>query len=187
MASTSGWLCVYGPGQQPHQAWSVIHSTGSLIAPGASTQLAFSPDGATLAVASPVAQVLGTDAVAVAAAGGQPGAVSLYEVARTGGTASAMVPPLLLEQEQRAQLPELQLWHQWGLSSTPVGLAVLPGGGLELMHGKQLQPGQVRTGSPQVLCSATLYLLALCWHVCVLRHHAWCCRTGAAVLAAGRT
>jgi hypothetical protein len=81
--------------------------------------------------------------------------VSLYEVARAGGMVSAMVPPLLLEQEQRAQLPELQLWHQWGLSSTPVGLAVLPGSGMELMHGKQLQPGQVRAGIVQSQRSGT--------------------------------
>jgi hypothetical protein len=134
----------------------MVHSTGSLIAPGSQPLLAFSPDGASLAVGSLTAQVLSTDAVAVAAAGGQPGTISLYQVAAAapasssssgaGGAAlSALLPPLLLEQRPGgAQLPELRLWHQWSLSSAPAGLLVLPGSsGLRLLEGVQLRPSQV--------------------------------------------
>lgn len=140
VASSSGWLCVFGTAQHGSQPWSIVHSTGSLIAPGTHTQLAFSPDGTSLAVASPAVQLLGTDAVSLAAAGGQPGAVSLYHVADSSSGPAALLPPLLMEQQQ---LPELMLWHQWSLCSMPAGLAVLPSSGLQLLHGKQLHPSQV--------------------------------------------
>lgn len=150
VASSSGWLCVFGADQRSsqHQPWSLLHSTGSIMTPGAQAQLAFSPDGTSLAVASPVAQLLGTDAVALAALGAQPGAVSLYEVSHSGTGLSALLPPLLQQQQgQRGQLPELLLWHQWSLSSTPVGLFVLPSSGVVLVHGRQLQPAQVRVSN----------------------------------------
>lgn len=148
VASSSGWLCVFEASQPGAQGWALCHSTGSLISPGAPTHLAFSPDGSTLAVASPVAQLVGPDAVAVVAAGGQPGAVSLYQVAsgRADSSSSALaglLPPLLLEQQQRVQLPELLLWHSWSLCSMPAGLLVLPSSGFKLLRGKQLQPTQV--------------------------------------------
>lgn len=142
---SSGWLCVFGAEHASGQPWSLIHSSGGLVASGTQAQLAFSPDGTTLAVSSPVAQMLGTDAIALASLGAQPGAVSLYGVSRSGVGLSALLPPLLLQQQgQQQQLPELRLWHQWSLSSTPVGLFVLPSSGLGLLQGKQLQPAQVR-------------------------------------------
>lgn len=145
VVSGSGWLCVFGAEHASGQPWSLIHSSGGLVASGVQAQLAFSPDGTTLAVSSPVAQLLGTGAVALASLGAQPGAVSLYGVSRSGVGLSALLPPLLLQQQgQQQQLPELRLWHQWSLSSTPVGLFVLPSSGLELLQGKQLQPAQVR-------------------------------------------
>jgi len=151
VASSSGWLCVFEASQPGAQGWALCHSTGSLISPGAPTHLAFSADGSSLAVASPVAQLVGTDAVAVVAAGGQPGAVSLYQVASgradsSSGALAGLLPPLLLEQQQRVQLPELLLWHSWSLCSMPAGLLVLPSSGFKLLSGKQLQPTQVIHG-----------------------------------------
>jgi hypothetical protein len=67
----------------------------------------------------------------------------LYHISSSGTGLSALLPPLL-QQGQREQLPELLLWHQWSVSSTPAGLGMLPSSGFELMHGKQLQPAQVR-------------------------------------------
>lgn len=150
VASASGWLSVFEAALPGSSSWTPIHSSGSLLAAGACA-LAFTADGTSLAVASPAAQLRGMDAAAVAAAGGQPGTVSLYDVASGstssrggGGGLAALLPPLLLEQQhQHSQLPELALWHQWSLSSAPVGLAVLPGSGFSLLHGKALQPMQV--------------------------------------------
>lgn len=162
---------MFGTAQHSSHAWSLIHSTGSLVVPSTNTQLAFSPDGTTLAVASPAAQLLGTDAVSLAAAGAQPGAVSLYQVADQGGAPTALLPPLLLEQEQRQQLPELLLWHQWSLASTPVRLAVLPSSGLQLLHGKQLHPSQVcmRTGGHTTPYMLMLLYLETAWQLPPMR------------------
>jgi hypothetical protein len=74
--------------------------------------------------------------------GASPGAVSLYEISSGGAGLSALLPPLL-QQGRREQLPELRLWHQWSVNSTPAGLGMLPSSGFELMHGKQLRPAQV--------------------------------------------
>lgn len=187
VASSTGWLCVFAAPQQPgststsanasssssHNNLSLLHSTGSLIAPGAngpSAQLAFSSDGSTLIVASAAAQLIGSEAVAAAAAGSLPGSVSLYQVAAASesciqsgggsgsgaGSFSAMLPPLLLQQQQdqhlRQPLPDLQLWHQWSLCSTPVGVSVLPGSTFKLLAGKQLQPTQVCASVDMLRC-----------------------------------
>ncbi|KAF6254262.1 hypothetical protein COO60DRAFT_335392 [Scenedesmus sp. NREL 46B-D3] len=130
-AGPSGWLKVYRASLPGPHSWDVLHSSSPGSLAGPVTAVAFSPAGDTLAVASPAAQVLGTDATAVAAAGGQPGAVSLYRVQGSTGSGACTAGQ------------QLQLWHQWCLRSLPVGLAVLPSSGVQLMMGRQLRAMQV--------------------------------------------
>lgn len=148
VAGPAGWLRIYQASQAGPLSWQLLHSShGSVAAP--ITALAFTPHGDTLAVAGPAAQVLGTDAVAVAAAGGQPGAVSLYMVDGGAGVQQ-----------------ELQLWQQWALRSLPVGLVVLPSTHVDLMKGKQLEPTQV------------CFFLGACMSCLLLQQHILHCVNG---------
>jgi hypothetical protein len=129
-AGPSGWLKLYQASLPGPNSWHLLHSSSPGSLAGPITAVAFSPAGDTLAVAGPAAQVLGTDATAVAAAGGQPGAVSLYSIGRDATAAAA-------------GSAGLQLWQQWCLRSLPINLAVLASGGVQLMTGRQIAAMQV--------------------------------------------
>ncbi len=83
------------------------------------SSIAFSPWGDAVAVASPAAQLLGLDSVALAGAGQQPGVISLYAC------------------------KDWQLVHQWGLRSVPNAALFLPACALQLLDGKRLAALQV--------------------------------------------
>jgi hypothetical protein len=156
-AGPSGWLKLYQASLPGPHSWQLLHSSSPGALAGPITAVAFSPDGDTLAVAGPAAQVLGTDATAVAAAGGQPGAVSLYCIgSSSSGTAGGTAGGAAGQQQQQKRM---QLWHQWCLRSLPVSVAVLAGRGVQLMTGRRLGAMQVRAAA--VVWLATLLSLFL--------------------------
>eukprot|EP00877_Chromochloris_zofingiensis_P008544 jgi/Chrzof1/3943/Cz13g14110.t1 len=131
VASEQGWLKVYQVTHSGHDGWQLVHAVNSLAPVHG---VCFSPWGETLAVATPAAQVLGMEAVAVAAGGSQPGCVSLYDVSTW------------------------QLQQQWSLRSTPQHCLFLPGCHVQLIDGKRVAAQQVlyllvtmRNGQPVVL------------------------------------
>eukprot|EP00775_Hariotina_reticulata_P007465 gene7465-7675_t len=127
------------------QSWQLLHRINSLAAPVIA--LAFAAAGDLLAVASSCAQVLGTDAIAVAAAGGSPGAVSLYriasgavvELAAKGGVDLPTGSSRMQQQQQQS----LQLCHQWSLRSLPISIHLLQSSHLDLLADSKLVPTQV--------------------------------------------
>ncbi|WIA41640.1 hypothetical protein OEZ86_008998 [Tetradesmus obliquus] len=126
-AGPAGQLQLYQASLPGPHSWHTLHSSSPGSLAGPITAVAFSPAGDTLAVAGPAVQLLGTDATAVAAAGGQPGAVSLYSISSSSSSSSR----------------GLQLWQQWCVRSLPLGLAVLPSSGVQLLTGRQLGATQV--------------------------------------------
>jgi hypothetical protein len=154
-AGPSGWLKLYQASLPGPHSWQLLHSSSPGSLAGPITAVAFNPTGDTLAAAGPAAQVLGTDATAVAAAGGQPGAVSLYSVSSSSRSAAGGLGQ------------QLRLWHQWCVRSLPVSLAVLPSSGVQLMTGREL-------GAREVRAVVVLFVSggAVC-HTFAVRHLRW--------------
>lgn len=135
VGSSSGWLRLYSPEAAGQRTWRLLHSRDTLQGVAAA---AFSPWGDTLALGSSAAQLLSTRAIAVAAAGQQPGTLSLYELS-SDPYAAAGAPgsgPGL----------GLRLYHQWTLRGPPVAVAFLASCRQQWLDGKRLAALQV--GAP---------------------------------------
>lgn len=158
VAGPSGWLGVYRASLPGPNSWHLLHSnsssSGTPLA-GPITAVAFSPAGDTLAVAGPAAQILGTDATAIAAAGGAPGAVSLYSISSSNNGYQGGAGAAVSQGQQR----ELQLWQQWCLRSLAISLLVLPSSGVQLTAGQEVGAVQVSTAQLTgwwIQCSCSL-------------------------------
>jgi hypothetical protein len=129
------------------------------------TALAIAAAGDLLAAASSCAQLLGTDAIAVAAAGGSPGAVNLYRIASRPGFELAANSGLELHTgSSRLQQQEqpLQLCHQWSLRSSPVSIHCLQSSHLDLLTDGQLVPTQVGNTSMIEVAKRSCDMLCAC-------------------------